>query len=135
ERGDQETDLRAEAVHPIPRAPQHGRYVGTAVIRDLPEREACDPDLGDAGESHAGASLDLERVAPADVDAVLAEVEVVAQQCRGADLSLPVREDGAAERELVRPEATADTRPAAGLEAAGGSVERVRCHDVAVREP
>src|SRR5690606_20492018 len=125
--------LRAEAVHPISRASQHGRDVGAAVVRDLPEREARDPDVDDADESHARASLDLECVAPTDVDVALAEVDVVAQQCRGADLSLPAREDGAAERELMRPEAAADARSAAGVETAGGSVERPRGHDVTAR--
>src|SRR5690606_22144001 len=131
---DQEIDLRAEAVDPVPRASQLGRHIGAGVVGDLPERETGEADVDDAVEPGAGAALDLEGVAAADVDPVFSEVEIVAEERRCADLALAAQEVRAAQRELVGPESPPDAA-APRLEAAGGSVEGVRRHEVRVGEP
>src|SRR5690606_26177674 len=73
-------------------------------------------------------------VAAADVDPVFSEVEIVAEERRCADLALAAQEVRAAQRELVGPESPPDAA-APRLEAAGGSVEGVRRHEVRVGEP
>ena len=124
-------DIGSKSIDAISGSAEHAGKIGAPVIANLPEAVECQTRFDNAVEQpRPCSSLHLQRVAAGDVDAALAEIQVVARKRGEKGGPISVGEDRAARGELVRD--VTRTEPAASRQrrSASRNIEAVGANEI-----